>query len=279
MKNKIYIITTSHNQERQVLNLFDQISSELSSSQVNLIVTESGSTEYFIPKRLQTRITILKTHSDSYWAESTYQSLRHYFELSCGSSLIIANCDVTLENYKAICQLTEPSTFYTINPKTKCVERSGFNIKSWTFAIHSFPFLNDPVKIVKKSYVDAIPTRFLYIPENCVSQIKNIYPNFIKLPHYGSDYEFTYRLAQEMKKKWLISSETFLIEDNTTTGLKIAGSNRITRIRSIFHKKSIFRPKDRYNYAIQLSKNKSYVYRFTYTISNLIKLIIQILLP
>ena len=261
-------LTTSHNQNKQLLRLIKSIS-PIYAENSKLIIVESGTNELID----NDFIKILEVDEDSFWGKSTAHGLDYIYKTFKNINLIILNCDVQLENWHKIKSLCEPSTFYTV--KNGMITRSGYKIFNKALAIHKYPYLNQKFDQAKESSVDIIPTRLLFVPKKDYSLIKGIKPNFIKLPHYGSDFIFTYDLKNKLGRLLKISTLTFIIEDESTTGIKSKNS-LIQRIQSINNIKSIYRFQDRINVSILLTRNEFLPVRISNLFFSLLKWFLQL---
>jgi hypothetical protein len=275
---KIFL-TTSHNQHNQVISLYK----ELRENYVDLykfIIVESG-VETFYDKKIKDNndFILIKTNENSFWAESNSSGLKYIYStfLEINFDLIIMNCDVKLNSWIKLSNINSPTTFYSVLGNK--VGRSGYDIQNFLTAKHLFPYLQCDIGNSKSCYVDIVPTRFIYIPRNILKKIWGQTPNYSKLPHYSSDYEFTYRIKKIIHDKWQISNETFIEEDVSTTGDKVSYGKVVQRLSLLFKRRSVFNIKDRFWYALLITKDENLVIRLSYILSSIIKLFLQLLKP
>lgn len=267
-------LSTSYNQKDQIERLYKLLSSNFEN--FIFVVVESGEAKYYNFSKINNNIEILYTDSSSFWGKSISIGLNSIYSTLEGSNfdLIILNCDVVLNDWKVINRIEEPKTFYTV--QDNLVARSGYNIADWYRAAHEYPFNGCNFSEVEKEYVDIVPTRLICIPNYLVKKIKGVIPNYKKLPHYASDFEFTYRIRNILNIKWLIDDSAYIIEDKSTTGVKNASGSFKKRLKLFFNKKSVFNIKDRFWYSFLISKNQTCGKRIGYIISSISKLIVQL---
>lgn len=273
---KIFL-TTSHNQVKQVSELFFEIQKNYVDFS-KFVIVESGNGNH--QKIVQNeKVELIKTESNSFWAKSNSIGLEHIYlnHKEDIFDLIIVNCDVRLNKWISLNEENRLLTFYTNN--NGIIKRSGYSISNWLLAKHDYPYLELPFAEVSNTQVDVVPTRFIYIPYNILSLIWGILPNYIKLPHYSSDLEFTYRIRKLSGKKWHIVKNTYIEEDYTTTGTKRVSGNIIERIRLMYQRKSIYNIKDRFWYSYLITDKKSLVEKAGYISSSILKLMIQVFRP
>jgi hypothetical protein len=271
MKKYIFL-TTSHNQKDQVFFLLENLK-KISDFDFLLVVVESGHCKY---DKTDSNIISLYSNNDAFWAESNSIGLKFIYDRYDDFSLIILNCDIHLTDWSQIKKLRQLSTYYTIDENT-IVNRSGFNISNWYLAKHSYPYLGMLSKDVTKIEVSTVPTRFIFIPREYTSNIRDILPDYKKLPHYSSDLAFTFEISNRLKMRWIIQIDTFIVEDLSSTGIKSGNSNLLSRIKNMNNIKSIYRPSDRINLSLKLTSDKNIIVRFSNLVSSLLKLTIQIL--
>lgn len=261
-------LTTSHNQHKQLSELIKSISS-IYAENSKLIIVESGTNQL----RNNDFLKIIKVNNDSFWAKSNAFGLEYVYNTFECVNLIILNCDVQLENWNKLKYLKNPSTFYTV--KNGIVVRSGYEILNTCLAFHKYPYLNQRFEYAKDSSVDIAPTRLLFIPKKDYPTIKGTKPDHQKLPHYGSDFVFTYDLKNKLGRRLQISTLTYIIEDESTTGIK-SGNSFVKKLRSINSIKSIYRPIDRINVSLLLTRNDPQLVRIFNLIFSLLKWLLQI---
>lgn len=274
----IIFLTTSHNQINQVRNLYYQVKNNYDDL-LKFIVVESGNGVY--EKKLLTdeNFKVLKADSDSFWAKSNAIGLKYIFTNYKAETidLVILNCDIRLNKWVKFESGNELKTYFTVNNGT--VTRSGYRITNWFFAKHQYPFIGKPFSEANIVNVDIVPTRFIFIPNNILKSVWGILPNYRKLPHYISDLEFTFRISESCKKKWVIDTSTFIEEDYSTTGTKIICGSIIERFKFLNQKKSVFNIYDRFWYSYLLTRNKPLSVRIGYLNSSILKLLIQVFRP
>jgi len=274
---KIFL-TTSHNQSRQVSDLFYQIQNNYNDI-VSFIVVESGESVFESKLINHPKFIVLKTDYSSFWAKSNAIGLEYIYSTYAKVifDLIILNCDVRLNEWVGLHDENRLLTYYTVN--NGIVIRSGYTISNWLLGQHYYPFLGENFKRTSNSQVDIVPTRFIFIPRHILRTIWGIIPIFNRLPHYSSDFEFTYRIGKLSGKRWCIDTNTSIAEDYSTTGIKSVSGGFIKRITLLFQKKSVYNIKDRFWYSYLLTNDKMFITRMSYISSSIMKLIIQVFRP
>lgn len=274
---KIFL-TTSHNQINQVADLYHQLKKNYEDL-IIFVVVESGESIYEHKLLNDKKFHVIKTESNSFWGQSNAIGLKHIYAeyQDITFDLIILNCDVRLNKWINLKSRNELITYFTVNNGT--VTRSGYCISNWFIAEHEYPFLGKPFIEATNAHVDIVPTRFIFIPNNILKTVWGIIPNYKKLPHYTSDLEFTYRIGESSKKKWLIDISTFIEEDYSTTGTKNISGSIKQRLKVLHQRKSIYNIRDRFWYSYLITTNKSLITRIGYITSSISKLMIQVFRP
>ena len=211
MSEKLIFLTTSHNQQEQVNALHDCLS-VVFSSEFHLICVESGEVdESRIP---EFRFTLVRTHSESFWAESNARGLDFIFSNfpTPHFHLVILNCDVRLSDWNVLTQVSHGiHSFFTV--RDGIIERSGYSISNWFLGIHRYSRLGERyTECGVDDEVEIVPTRLILVCSTEVEKIRGIRPRYRRLPHYGADFVFTHEISCVLGAKWRLSPKAYLVE-------------------------------------------------------------------
>lgn len=271
MKHEFVFLTTSHNQFSQVRDLYSQLREKIDREFSMVCVESASGGDYsWLPS---CGFHLLKTHHESFWAESNALGLDFVFS-NFGDShfhLIMINCDVRLSDWKILCGLeTGLYTFYTVSAGH--IGRSGYSFANRFIASHRHSRLGQKYDSrMSVDSVDIVPTRLVFISACKLNRIQKIRPRYKRLPHYGSDYVFTFEVGRLLGELWVILPWACILEDVSTTGSKSSNGSLLVRSRLFFDKRSVFRLRDRFWYAYYVSDGNPF-----YIVASLFKLVVQV---
>ncbi len=196
--------------------------------------------------------------------------------------LIVANVDIRFDKIsleKLLYQTESRSWVQTplqIRSDGYCTS-CGVRVRSWWFSLNEhFHEGLRPASILDHSRMDAdfLPTRFLLLSPEIVKKVG--LPNAKALPHYGADYEWTYRM-KKAGYRLLVNPVTTVTVDDRNTGYKS------------FHGATSFRQRLGWLFSIKSTLNIKYRTRFvllthpiycwpTALLSNWMKILLEVLL-
>ncbi len=206
------------------------------------IIVDDGSTDDtpLLLESLDTRFKTLRSQSDLWWAGSINFAFR-YLE-TCGLSesdlIMIINDDVVLpKNFLSRgvdLALQNADSFIGANYRTEADQKifeAGITFDPKTLQFHVAGC---------QAEINMLSTKGLIFTYRDIQRVGSFTPKF--LPHYFSDYEWTFRAHKRGLK--LKTFDTFnLLVDNSKTGLHdLSGLKGMDFVRALFSKRYVMNP-------------------------------------
>ena len=194
----------------------------------------------------------LESNSNNYWAENINIGLRYLIcKTDVNDTDIILFLNVDLRFNESFFQdvvnisIRNPKSIFvanTIAQNTGKPISSGIIMRSWIFNYTVHPEGKGDI-----SPATMLVGRSLCMP---VELIKNIgYVNSEKLPHYGADYEYSYR-AFKLGYKLFVTRLVNVYSNIENSGLKSTKESLSNRIPGLFNIKSTYNIKYRVNFVL-----------------------------
>lgn len=233
------------------------------------IIIDDGSTDDtpLLLQSLDTRFKTLRSESDLWWAGSINLAFR-YLE-TCGLSesdlIMIINDDVILRKdflSKGVeLALQNPDSLIGANYQTeanKQIFEAGIRFDPKTLQFHVARCQLE---------INMLSTKGLIFAYREIQRVGSFTPKI--LPHYFSDYEWTFRAHKKGLK--LRTFDTFnLLVDNSKTGLHdLSGLKGMDFVRALFSKRYVMNPIYFISFALKTGGLKSIVeiFRVIYRVS------------
>jgi len=240
-KTPVVVLMPVHNRKELTLSLLRDLSLQ-DHKDIKVIVIDDGSTDgTSIDVATQfPRTIILRENGKRWWAESLYVAQK-YLEKDIRDPqtvILIINNDVNINESFVSTGIelidTHPKSLYASQTHIKgraMINESGvhYSPQDMSFRI-----------ALKKEEINCLPTRGLFLRWRDMQEIGKFHPKL--LPHYLSDYEYSYR-AHRLGFNLRTSDSLSLITHETSSGH--AGgidSNLWVFTRSLFSKRNVSNP-------------------------------------
>ena len=192
----------------------------------------------------------LESNEQNYWAANINIGIKHLFNnnvVKDGDLILLLNADLRFNNsfFTDIISYAHdhPKSIFVANTIVQSSGKpasSGIIMRSWLFSYSVHPKVVD---------IDVSATmlvgRSLCIPVELVKIIG--YLNSKLLPHYGADYEYSYR-AYKLGYNLYITNLVKVYMNADNTGIKSTKVKLLTRVVGLFSIKSTYNLKYRINY-------------------------------
>lgn len=266
---KIVLLTTSYGQILQIEKLLSSLSKYVQDNpglSIHCCIVESlvdvDCYDYCVDRFscLFKSFKVLRVDSANFWTGSVFCGLKYLYALSekfrslSSSRVILMNCDVLPSSWEFLLSPKAAlETLATID-KNKVVNRSGFCVPFPFVAYHYYPY-NKKTLPNSDWLCKAVPTRLVVFPFAGLSLILSHEYLVRQLPHYSADFVVTSLLAAKLSARWCVRTDTTLLEDTSTTGLKSYKSVKFCNSRVVlFGRKSVFNVKDAFFFPVLFSR-------------------------
>jgi len=256
----IYIVIPSFNEKFFVIQLVDLLYQQTYTN-FQIIVSDNGSsdgTQEIIEKNYP-KVALISNDSSFWWTKSTNEGIKYALKQSTSDLdyVLTINCDTIvkinfLENL-LICSKQNPNSIIgavNVDTNNNTIQFGGVVIDNKITAKYSHINFNKFYdKNLQNNQTDFLPGRGTLIPIKVFRKI-GYYDEM--LPHYGADYEFSYR-AKKNHFNLIVNytSPIFAFTKNTGLNNQINELNLIDFLRSFFSIKS---PLNLYRRAIFIYK-------------------------
>ena len=189
-------------------------------------------------------INIYFVPNNHFWTASVYIGLFHAYNLPFYDSLdrlILMNSDILPSDWGFLVNYKSDYESLALVDSFSCLKKSGYTISPFPFH-HKHGNIGASLSSCSDYLVDVVPTRLLSFTPACLADIVDFMLSLkVKLPHYGADYVLTSYISYISKSPWLIRTDTFIVEDTSTTGLKRNVTfDFISVLYSLRSRKSVF---------------------------------------
>lgn len=222
--NMVYVIIPAHNNKKEVIEVLTCLHKQ-TYKYINLILIDDGSydgTEEEV-KKFFPKVKILKGNGNLWWTGANILGVNYVLRKAKDDDFILLLNNDLIVNEDYIENLVNAS-----NSNNRAIVGS-------TLVDYINPdFMEGGIKIDKnlnifvnrdkenientdiEFNIDVLPGRGTLIPIEVFKKIGNF--NFVKLPHYGADYEFTYR-AKRNNFNLIVSHKARVFAKLNITGL------------------------------------------------------------
>lgn len=191
-----------------------------------------------------------------FWSGLTNLAIRHAVKVGgLDDFLMLMNADVTFTTdvFAAMRRKSRelgPCVLAALTSAHGRIVSSGASAKSWVLGMNRHPFAGEALSAVDPTQVvpvDFLPGRCTMIPLSAVRAAGGI--NEDRLPHYGGDYEFTWRLKRAGYPLFLFTGAVVECDiENTGNCVFFKRASLGWRLRGLFSIRSINNPLYRTRY-------------------------------
>lgn len=246
----IYIVIPSFNEKLFLTNLIDLLFKQ-SFKEFKIIVSDNGSSDgtHSTIEKKYPKVTLICNDSSFWWTKSTNEGVKYALKDSKSDEdyILTINCDTTIKNNYLenlfSCAKQNPNAIIgsvNVDIDSKLITFGGSLIASKITAkyndVNRHSLYNSSLQ---NSETDFLPGRGTLIPINIFRKI-GFYDEM--LPHYNSDYEFSYR-AKKNHTKLIVNYDSPVFAFSGNTGL----NNQINRLSPTEFFQSFFIIKSPYN--------------------------------
>jgi len=251
MKDIIFIIPTFKEKEK-IENLIKSFS-HIPNQNIEIVII-NGNPEDETSRWLKTcndnRIIELNGDPTLYWSGLVNVGLNYALRKQDEPQFIfIMNADIQFHSNILVPFLRRAGELKKFQLAAVTVSRSkvissGVKVLSWFLTLNRHPLAGIPAdKMLKNQLipVDFLPTRCIMFPFDALTIAGLVNERF--LPHYGGDYEFTYRLTK-LGYPAFICTDAIVELDSTNTGVDVFNKklSLTKRIKFLFSIKSTSNP-------------------------------------
>lgn len=241
MNETIHILLPVHNRREITLRFVESLLGQ-TYEKYHLILIDDGSTdgtEQMVRERVK-KLTVIKGTGDWWWAGALQQgyNILKSQEVAPSDVVLIINDDTEFDEYFLKTGITllqgRPRTLllaHCYDRKTRKLDNAGIHL-NW----HRLKF----EKTETSDQINCFSTRGLFLHVSDFFEIGGFYP--ILLPHYLSDYEFTYRAYKKGMKLITDPKLKLWTEDNSTGYRNLEGEPMKAFLIKYFSKRSATNP-------------------------------------
>tara|TARA_A100001015_G_scaffold300076_1_gene384985 strand:- start:3160 stop:4023 length:864 start_codon:yes stop_codon:yes gene_type:complete len=242
----IFIVIPSFNEKKYIKNLLNDLSIQ-TFEDYKIIISDNGSTDGTIDYLKKNKeVILIQNDSKFWWTKSTNAGVKYAIKHSNkGDFILTLNCDLLIEkdylkNIILSSKKNENALIGSldIDIKTKKISFGGVTVNEINAKYHNINYNEkmSSLNLFQEKISDFLPGRGTLVPIEVYETI-GLYDE--KLPHYGSDYEFSNR-AKKNNYKLIVDYKSHVFSFNSNSGLNNI-LNEITFfefITSFFTKKS-----------------------------------------
>lgn len=243
----IYIVIPSFNEKLFLTNLIDLLYKQ-SFKEFKIIVSDNGSSDgtLSVIKKKYPKVTLICNDSSFWWTKSTNKGIKYALKHSKSDEdyILTINCDTTIKNNYLeelfSCAKQNPNSIIgsvNVDVESNLITFGGFFIQNKITAKYIYLNRNNFYDYnLQNRETDFLPGRGTLISIKIFRQI-GFYDEM--LPHYGADYEFSYR-AKKNNIKLIVNynSPVFIFSGNTGINNEINRLSIIEFFQSFFTIKS-----------------------------------------
>lgn len=234
----VYILIPAYNNKKEVLELLGCLAPQ-SFRDFRTVLVDDGSTDGTEQevRRLYPQTIVLRGDGGLWWTGANYMGVEHILkEASEGDFILLLNNDLTVEG-DYLQSLVDASNEFgraiagstLVDFNNRDFMESGVKLDRYLNITYT-----DKARIRTSDYeLDAsvLPGRGTLVPVEVFKKAGNF--NLKRLPHYGADYEFTYR-ARKAGYRLVIAHKARVFAKLDITGLKAPAGRKIISLKECY---------------------------------------------
>ena len=205
---------------------------------------DSSKTNDFLKPILKKNLKVISVPEDTFWTSAMSVGISEISKIAKSTDIIICfNNDIMLPDDVlgyTLSKVTKDKFLVlsplSVSPHSGRVIATGVKVKNWYLGLNETPFKGRMFDCINSSdliEVDYLTQRFMAFQAHLVFKVGNY--NCKWLPHYGGDYEFTFR-AKKSGYRIVIdpAKKVFIDEQQTGLNSKFRELTWSQRVKSLF---------------------------------------------
>ena len=244
-KRKVYFLTAAFNRQnltkKSILGIIKQ--NGFLDIDTEILVVEAGESDKTVEilKSVKSKnINVIDVPENTFWTSAMHVGVSEISKHAKPTDIIICfNNDIMLpdEILSDIISLIVKEdrlviSPLSVSPHTGRVIATGVKVKNWYFGLNDTPFREqkfDLISDIRQTEVDYLTQRFMAFQARLFFEVGNYNEKW--LPHYGGDYELTFR-AKKRGYRIVIDPTKRIYIDERETGLN-AKFRRLTLLQRL----------------------------------------------